>query len=131
MEKLGKKFKLFMVIGLLAMIGFTSCEEDETNDASPDSQGETIVDVASSVDSYSILVQALGKADLASTLEGNGPFTVLAPTNEAFETLLEEIGASSLDDLTAEQLEPILLYHVVSGNVMSSDLSNGYVSTLS
>jgi len=131
MEKLGKKFKLFMVIGLIAMIGFTSCEEDETNDASPDSQGETIVDLASSVDSYSILVQALEKADLASTLEGNGPFTVFAPTNDAFETLLEEIGASSLDDLSAEQLEPILLYHVVRGNVMSTDLSNGYVPTLS
>ncbi len=131
MEKLGKKFKLFMVIGLIAMIGFTSCEDDETNDESPDPQGETIVDVASSVDSYSTLVQALEKADLASTLEGNGPFTVFAPTNEAFENLFEEIGASSLDDLSAEQLEPILLYHVVSGKVMSTDLSNGYVPTLS
>jgi len=131
MEKLGKKFKLFMVIGLIAMIGFTSCEDDETNDETPDPQGETIVDVASSVDSYSTLVQALEKADLASTLEGNGPFTVFAPTNEAFENLFEEIGASSLDDLSAEQLEPILLYHVVSGKVMSTDLSNGYVPTLS
>jgi len=131
MKKLGKKLKLFMVVGLIAMISFTSCEDDETNDASPDPQGETIVDVASSVDSYSTLVQALEKTELASTLQGNGPFTVFAPTNEAFETLLEEIDASSLDDLSAEQLEPILLYHVVSGNVMSTDLSNGYVSTLS
>jgi len=120
-----------MVVGLIAMIGFTSCEEDETNDASQETQGKTIVDVASSEDSYSILVQALEKADLASTLEGDGPFTVFAPTNEAFENLLEDLGASSLDDLSAEQLEPILLYHVVGGNVMSTDLSNGYVSTLS
>ena len=131
MEKLRKEIRLFMVIGLIAMIGFTSCEEDETNDPSPETQSETIVDVASSEDSYSILVQALEKADLASTLEGNGPFTVFAPTNEAFENLLEDLGASSLDDLSANQLEPILLYHVVSGNVMSTDLSNGYVSTLS
>lgn len=131
MEKLRKKFRLFMVVGLIAMIGFTSCEEDETNDASPETQSETIVDVASSEDSYSILVQALEKADLASTLEGNGPFTVFAPTNEAFENLLEDLGASSLDDLSADQLEPILLYHVVSGNAMSTDLANGYVSTLS
>ena len=131
MGKLRKKFRLFMVVGLIAMIGFTSCEEDETNDASQETQGKTIVDVASSEDSYSILVQALEKADLASTLEGDGPFTVFAPTNEAFENLLEDLGASSLDDLSAEQLEPILLYHVVGGNVMSTDLSNGYVSTLS
>mgnify|MGYP000081806315 CR=1 FL=1 len=131
MKKLEKKLRLFMVIGLIAMMGFTSCEEDDTNDANQELQGETIVDIASSEDSYSILVQALEKTDLASTLKGNGPYTVFAPTNEAFENLLEEMDASSLDDLSAEQLEPILLYHVVSGNLMSTDFSNGYVSTLS
>lgn len=119
-----------MVIGLVAMMGLTACEEEEQGEIM-ETEEETIVDVASSDDSYSILVEALEKADLASTLEGDGPFTVFAPTNEAFESLLEDLGASSLDDLSAEQLEPILLYHVVSSKVTSSDLSNGYVSTLS
>ncbi len=131
MEKLKKNLRLFMVIGLVAMIGFTSCEEEEEKDEVMETEEETIVDVASSEDSYSILVEALEKADLASTLKGDGPFTVFAPTNAAFESLLEDLGVGSLDDLSADQLEPILLYHVVSGEVMSSDLSNGYVPTLS
>ncbi|MGM0532017.1 MAG: fasciclin domain-containing protein, partial [Bacteroidota bacterium] len=113
METLKKNLRLFMVIGLVAMMGLTACEEEE-QDEIMETEEETIVDVASSDDSYSILVEALEKADLASTLEGDGPFTVFAPTNEAFESLLEDLGASSLDDLSAEQLEPILLYHVVS-----------------
>ncbi|MFP4620882.1 MAG: fasciclin domain-containing protein [Bacteroidales bacterium] len=128
METLKKNLRLFMVIGLVAMIGFTSCEEE---DEIMETEEETIVDIASSDDNYSILVQALEKADLASTLQGDGPFTVFAPTNAALENLLEDLGVESLDDLSADQLEPILLYHVVSEKVMSCDLSNGYVSTLS
>jgi len=131
MEKFKKNLRLFMVIGLVAMMGLTACEKDDDEDEIMETEEETIVDIASSDDSYSTLVQALEKADLASTLKGDGPFTVFAPTNAAFESLLEDLGVGSLDDLSADQLEPILLYHVVSGKVMSSDLSNGYVPTLS
>jgi len=131
METLKKNLRLLMVIGLVAMMGLTACEEEEEKDEIMETEEETIVDIASSDDSYSTLVQALEKADLASTLKGDGPFTVFAPTNEAFENLLDDLGVGSLDDLSADQLEPILLYHVVSGKVMSSDLSNGYVPTLS
>ncbi|MFK7904814.1 MAG: fasciclin domain-containing protein, partial [Chitinophagales bacterium] len=77
------------------------------------------------------LVAALTKANLAGTLAGDGPFTVFAPTNDAFAALLSDLGVSSLDELSAEQLTPILLYHVVSGDVRSGALSNGYVPTLS
>ena len=59
-----------------------------------------------------------------------GHYTVFAPTNAAFEALFTELGVSGIEDLTAEQLTPILTYHVVSGNVLSSDLSNGEVPTL-
>ncbi len=135
MEKVFDKFKLIMVIALIAMVGFTSCEDDDDDVKKEEEEQEettnNIVDVASSDDNFSTLVAALQKADLVSTLEGSGPFTVFAPTNAAFNDLLSELGASSLDDLTADQLEPILLYHVLSGNVMSGDLSNGYVKTLS
>jgi transforming growth factor-beta-induced protein len=133
MKTLEKKFRLLLVIGMIAMLGLTSCEndDDDNGNETPQMEEQTIVDVASSDDSYSTLVAALQKADLVSTLQGDGPFTVFAPTNEAFNNLLQELGASSLDDLTADQLEPILLYHVVSGRVMSTDLSNGYVKSLS
>jgi len=132
MEKTFKKIRLFMVIALAmtTMVGLTSCEEDD-NDVQKEEVSNTIVDIASSDADFTLLVEALQKADLASTLQGSGPFTVFAPTNEAFQNLLSELGVSSLDDLTADQLEPILLYHVVSGPVTSGDLSNGYVKTLS
>jgi len=131
MKTLEKKFRLLVVIGMIAMLGLASCETEDEENETPEPNQETIVDVASSDDTYSTLVAALQKADLASTLQGDGPFTVFAPTNEAFANLLQDLGVSSLDDLTADQLEPILLYHVVSGKVMSSDLSNGYVKSLS
>ena len=90
----------------------------------------TVVDQALSNDSFSILVQAVLKAGLAGTLSGNGPFTIFAPTNAAFEALFAKLGISGINDLTAEQLIPILQYHVVSGNIRSSQLSAGQVSTL-
>ncbi|HYQ57448.1 MAG TPA: fasciclin domain-containing protein, partial [Draconibacterium sp.] len=55
---------------------------------------------------------------------------VFAPTNDAFEALFADLGVKGVKDLTAEQLTPILTYHVVSGKVMSSDLSNTSVKTL-
>jgi transforming growth factor-beta-induced protein len=90
----------------------------------------TVVDAAISNESFSILVQAVVKAGLAETLSGAGPFTIFAPTNAAFEALFTQLGVSGISQLTAEQLTPILLYHVVSGNVRSSSLSAGNVETL-
>ena len=80
---------------------------------------------------FSILVQAVVKANLAETLSAAGPFTIFAPTNAAFEALFTDLGVyQEIADLTAEQLTPILFYHVVSGNVRSTDLSDGPVETL-
>ncbi len=90
----------------------------------------SVVDIAIANDNFSILVSAVVKADLVDALSADGPFTVFAPTNAAFEELFTELGVSGIEDLTAEQLTPILTYHVVSGNVLSSDLSNGEVPTL-
>ena len=90
----------------------------------------TVVDIAVDNSNFSILVQAAVKADLAGTLSGTGPFTIFAPTDAAFEALFTTLGVTGIADLTASQLTPILLHHVVSGNVRSSDLSNGAVETL-
>jgi transforming growth factor-beta-induced protein len=90
----------------------------------------SIVNIALDNDNFSILVQAVVKAGLVDALSGTGPFTVFAPTNAAFTALFAQLGISGIDNLTAEQLIPILTYHVVSGNVLSSALSNGNVPTL-
>lgn len=95
-----------------------------------ESTAGTVVDIAVSNPDFSILVEAVTKAGLAGALSADGPFTVFAPTNEAFSALFKELGVSGVKDLTAEQLTPILTYHVVSGKVMSTDLSNTSVATL-
>ncbi len=90
----------------------------------------TVVEIAVGNPDFSILVEAVTKAGLAEALSAEGPFTVFAPTNAAFESLFSQIGVSGIKDLTAEQLTPILTYHVVPGKVMSTDLSNTTVGTL-
>lgn len=90
----------------------------------------SVVNIALDNDNFSILVQAVVKAGLVDALSGAGPFTVFAPTNDAFNTLFAQLGISGINDLSAEQLIPILTYHVVSGNVLSKSLSNGNVGTL-
>ena len=86
---------------------------------------KNIVEIAAGNPDFSILVQAVIKADLAETLATGGPFTVFAPTNDAFVALLAELGANSLDDIPVDVLTNVLLYHVVNGRVYSSDLPSG------
>lgn len=95
---------------------------------------KTIVEIAVETDDLSLLVGALQQADagLVETLSGDGPFTVFAPTNEAFVALLEALGDDfkSLSDFDTEEekalLVKVLTYHVVAGTAaFSTDLSNG------
>ncbi len=89
----------------------------------------TVVDIINGSEVHGILAAAIDAAELAETLAGEGPFTVFAPTDDAFLVLGEE----AIDDLLADPsglLTDILLYHVVSGAVLSTDLSNGFVATL-
>lgn len=81
---------------------------------------QNIVEIASASNDFSTLVTAIKAADLVETLSGDGPFTVFAPTNAAFDKL----PAGTLDSLLAdkEELTKILTYHVVSGKVMSTDV---------
>ena len=86
---------------------------------------KTVVDIALANEDFSILVAALQKADLVEALQGEGPFTVFAPTNAAFEDLLKTLNISASDLLNQPELAKVLLYHVVSGKVMSGDLTDG------
>ncbi len=91
---------------------------------------QTVVDIAVNNSSFSLLVAALAKADLVETLKGAGPFTVFAPTDDAFKALFTALGVKGIADLSKDTLTPILLAHVVKGNVTSGQLSNGDVQTL-
>jgi transforming growth factor-beta-induced protein len=84
-----------------------------------------IVDTAVGAGSFTVLAEALTKADLVTTLKGTGPFTVFAPTDAAFAAALTALGATKAELLAREDLKAILTYHVVSGTVKSTDLSNG------
>ncbi len=91
--------------------------------AAPEPQEDkTIVDIAAEDGRFTTLVTALQAADLVETLSGEGPFTVFAPTDEAFAAL----PAGTLDSLLAdtEALTEVLLYHVVSGEVLAADVVN-------
>lgn len=88
-----------------------------------------IVDTAAGAGSFNTLVAAVEAAGLVETLKGEGPFTVFAPTDEAFAAL----PAGTVEDLlkpeNKDQLTAILTYHVVPGKVMSTDLSNNMMAT--
>ena len=95
-------------------------ETTTTTSPAPATTDQTVVEIASSNPDFSTLVSAVTKADLVTTLSGAGPFTVFAPTNEAFA----KIPADQLNAILADQaqLTKILTYHVVPGMVMASDL---------
>jgi uncharacterized surface protein with fasciclin (FAS1) repeats len=84
-----------------------------------------IVDTAVEAGGFKTLAAALEKAGLVETLKGEGPFTVFAPTDEAFENLLNKLGITTEELLARKDLKDVLLYHVVPGKVMSGDLKEG------
>ncbi|MFH4968096.1 fasciclin domain-containing protein [Gaetbulibacter sp. M240] len=92
--------------------------------------GNLVETALSQAPEFSILVEAASKAGLAETLATGGPFTVFAPTNQAFLDLLEATPYTSLDDIPVDMLQQILLYHVLGGYTFSAQLTNGYATTL-
>jgi len=89
---------------------------------------QDIVDTAVAAGNFKTLVVALKAADLVNTLKGKGPYTVFAPTDEAFA----KIPKADLDALLAnkEKLSAVLTYHVVPGKVMAKDVKAGDVATV-
>ena len=94
-------------------------------------QAGDIVDVAASNKSFKTLVAAVKAADLVETLKSDGPFTVFAPTDEAFAKLPKGTLESLLKPENKEQLVSILTYHVVPSKVMAKDVKSGMVKTAS
>ena len=136
--------KSIVLVGILAILGsiLVACSEEVTTEEMVEQEtmveqemaveatavvvevaeevSKTIVDIAVEDGRFTTLVAALQAAELDSVLAGEGPFTVFAPTDDAFAKLPEGTVASLLETIPA--LKDILLYHVVSGNVLAADV---------
>ncbi len=125
--------KSFLLLGLFSLVLssllFVSCDNDDDDNGS--NVDPNIVEFASADANFSILAQAVVQAGLDDDLSGDGPFTVFAPTNDAFEAFLAQKGFASLEDVPNDVLVSILTNHVLASEARSTDLSNGYVSTIS
>lgn len=97
--------------------------------SAPASAG-TIVDIAAGADNLTTLVAAVTAADLVGTLQGPGPFTVFAPTDEAFAALPAGLLDALLLPENKDTLAKILTYHVVPSEVMAADVTDGDVATV-
>lgn len=91
---------------------------------------KTVVEIAAGADDFSTLVAAVKAAGLVETLSGDGPFTIFAPTNEAFAKLPEGTVETLLKPENKDKLTGILTYHVVAGKVMAADVKAGKVATV-
>ncbi len=112
-----KKTMIFLAIIMMSLVLIPG--------ASVAAQEQDIVSIAAGSEDFTILTAALETAGLTEALQGEGPFTVFAPTDAAFENLLSALSISAEDLLAQPQLADVLLYHVVAGSVMSGDLQNG------
>ena len=111
---------------LIALISLSSCGDDEVVTPVDPEVTPSAVDFAVDNADFSSLVAALTQADLVSTLQGDGPFTIFAPNNAAFQALLDSNADwNALSDIPTDVLTSVLTYHVVAGDVRSTDLSTG------
>ncbi len=110
---------LLLAVALMAF-GLAGCRQEEPTAAEEPQMN--VVQVASSAGSFNTLVAAVEAAGLVETLSGPGPFTVFAPTDEAFAKLPPGTIDELLQPENKDQLVSILTYHVVSGKVMAADV---------
>lgn len=121
-DKLKFSARLFLsTLALSFLFVTTSCDDDD------DDKPETITEIAASNPDFSTLVTALEITGLDAVLDGTTDYTVFAPTNDAFETFLK---GADINDVPEAVLTQILLNHVVSGEVLSTQLSTGYIQSL-
>lgn len=134
-----KKRMMFVAGALTMTLLVAACGSDEdtssTTEASPATESVatepmTIVETAAGNPDFETLVAAVGAADLAETLSAEGPYTVFAPTDDAFAALPEGTVDSLLKPKNQDQLAGILTYHVVAGEIMAADVTSGEVETV-
>ncbi len=131
-----KLITILAVVASLSLLGAACSSDDSSSSApagdttAPAMEAEmTITDVVASNPDFSTLLAAVQAADLGDTLAGAGPYTVFAPTDEAFAALPEGTLETLLEPMNQEQLAGILTYHVVPGEVMAADVTSGEVET--
>jgi uncharacterized surface protein with fasciclin (FAS1) repeats len=131
--------KMMAAIAATSVLLLAACGSDNsTSDTSVETSVETmeaveagtIVDVAIANADFSTLVTALTAAGLVETLSGEGPFTVFAPTNAAFDALPAGLLEKLLLPENKDVLVAILTYHVVAGKVMAADVTAGMVTSV-
>lgn len=120
-------FWLFAVCLLATSTMFTACEEDD--DIQPDPQN--LVEFAQSEPNFSLLAEAVVQTGLDGILSSDGPFTLFAPTNTAFQAFLDAAGTGTVANTPNDVLTTILTNHVLGGEFPSGALITGYASTLS
>ncbi|WP_224489300.1 fasciclin domain-containing protein [Robertkochia flava] len=123
-----KAIKLGLFFSLLLVFASCNNDDDDNNNGGtpePPVADLTIYETAVASENLTILVEALERTGLDTTLDDPGTYTVFAPTDEAFTT-----AGVSLEDFTNEELTNLLLNHVLGTTVLSSSLSTGYVNTL-
>ncbi|MCJ7779906.1 MAG: fasciclin domain-containing protein [Acidimicrobiia bacterium] len=110
-----KRFSILALLLAFAMVvAACSSESDDTTTTEPVMEEQSVLDLAIEAGQFSTLIAAIDAAGLAETLEGEGPFTVLAPTDAAFEAAFEALGITAADLLAdTETLTAILTYHVL------------------
>ena len=120
MYRLSSRLLTALCLGVF-LATFPACDSDDPDDM----MGQNIAEIAQVTPELSTLVLALQEAGLVSTLQGDGPFTVFAPDDAAFEALLADLGVTAEELLARDDLDEILTYHVVATAALSSDLEDG------
>ena len=113
------KFFLILIISFLSFAGISKADGHK-----PD-----IVETAIAAGSFNTLVKAVTAAELVKTLKGKGPFTVFAPSDEAFSALDSDLLSDLLKPENKNKLAGILTFHVLTGKVMSTDISGTIEAT--
>jgi len=118
------KFGVASILAIL-VLGSVTCTNAQPG---PDVEGPSIVELASGIPTLSSLVDAVVAADLVPALsDPSTTYTVFAPTNEAFASLLDTLGVETVDDIDTDTLTKVLKYHVVPVPALSTDLTDGQV----
>lgn len=118
-----------LAIAAVLFLGLTSCSDDEETIIPV--EDNSIAGIASRNSNLTTLVSALNRAGLTATLQTGGPFTVFAPTNQAFNNFLATTPYATVNDVPVPVLKEILLNHVVNGAAQSGSLTNNmYLKTL-
>lgn len=124
--------KLVVITAAVSVFALAACggDEEPATDRMDEAAPETITQIVQGNEEFSTLLQAVGSAGLAETLSGDGPFTVFAPTDDAFAALPEGTLQSLLEPDQQDQLAGILTYHVVPAEVPASEVASGDVETV-